>query len=111
MVSVARATKGEADMRNPVGWAALTAFSLAFFAFIYAPLFVIIGYSFNSNPVNMMIWEHFTFDWYRGLLGLSRPRHSDVHEPRRLCRKHRPDAGGAAHLADGRGSSPPRSRP
>lgn len=57
-------------MRNPAGWAALTAFSLAFFAFIYAPLFVIIGYSFNSNPVNMMIWEHFTLDWYRGLLGL-----------------------------------------
>ncbi len=64
-------------MRNPVGWAALTAFSLAFFAFIYAPLFVIIGYSFNSNPVNMMIWEHFTFDWYTGLLGLS-DRTTDV---------------------------------
>lgn len=64
-------------MRNPAGWAALTAFSLAFFAFIYAPLFVIIGYSFNSNPVNMMIWEHFTFDWYTGLLGLS-DRTTDV---------------------------------
>jgi spermidine/putrescine transport system permease protein len=57
-------------MRNPVGWAALTLFSLAFFVFIYAPLLVIVGYSFNANPVNMMIWDHFTFDWYRGLLGL-----------------------------------------
>lgn len=57
-------------MRNPVGWAALTLFSLAFFLFIYAPLLVIIGYSFNSNPINMMIWDHFTLDWYRGLLGL-----------------------------------------
>ncbi|MDZ4393588.1 ABC transporter permease [Cypionkella sp.] len=57
-------------MRNPIGWAALTLFSLVFFLFIYAPLLVIIGYSFNSNPVNMMIWEGFTFDWYRGLLGL-----------------------------------------
>ena len=57
-------------MRNPIGWATLTLFSLVFFLFIYAPLLVIIGYSFNSNPVNMMIWEHFTFDWYRGLLGL-----------------------------------------
>jgi spermidine/putrescine transport system permease protein len=57
-------------MRNPLGWAALTLFSLVFFLFIYAPLLVIIGYSFNSNPVNMMQWEHFTFDWYRGLLGL-----------------------------------------
>lgn len=42
-------------MRNRRGWVALTGFSLLFFAFIYAPLFVIIGYSFNSNPVNMMI--------------------------------------------------------
>lgn len=57
-------------MRNPIGWATLTLFSLAFFLFIYAPLFVIIGYSFNSNPVNMMIWEGFTLDWYRGLLGI-----------------------------------------
>jgi spermidine/putrescine transport system permease protein len=57
-------------MRNPAGWAALTFFSLLFFVFIYAPLMVIVGYSFNSNPVNMMIWEGFTFDWYRGLLGL-----------------------------------------
>ena len=58
-------------MRNSYGWAGLTAFSLAFFVFIYAPLLVIIGYSFNSNPVNMMIWDHFTLDWYRGLLGLA----------------------------------------
>ena len=58
-------------MRNPLGWAMLTGFSLLFFAFIYAPLFVIIGYSFNSNPVNMMIWEGFTLDWYTGLFGLS----------------------------------------
>jgi spermidine/putrescine transport system permease protein len=50
---------------------ALTGFSLLFFAFIYAPLFVIIGYSFNANPVNMMIWEGFTLDWYTGLFGLS----------------------------------------
>lgn len=58
-------------MRNPMGWAALTAFSLLFFTFIYAPLFVIIGYSFNSNPVNMMVWSGFTFDWYTGLFGLT----------------------------------------
>lgn len=64
-------------MRNPLGWASLTGFSLLFFAFIYAPLFVIIGYSFNSNPVNMMIWEGFTLDWYTGLFGLS-DRASDV---------------------------------
>ncbi|GAB1363050.1 ABC transporter permease [Rhodobacter sp.] len=48
----------------------LTAYSVVFFAFLYAPLFVIVGYSFNSNPVNMLIWEGFTLDWYKGLLGL-----------------------------------------
>ncbi len=56
-------------MRNPAGWAALTVFSLAFFAFIYAPLFVIVGYSFNANPVNMMTWTGFTTDWYAQVLG------------------------------------------
>ncbi|MCB6179460.1 hypothetical protein LHP98_15160 [Rhodobacter sp. Har01] len=69
-------------MRNPGGWAALTAFSLLFFAFIYAPLFVIIGYSFNSNPVNMMIWESFTFDWAAGPVG----SHNGHRESRRLYR-------------------------
>lgn len=64
-------------MRNRWGWLALTGFSLLFFAFIYAPLFVIVGYSFNSNPVNMMIWEGFTLDWYTGLFGLS-DRATDV---------------------------------
>lgn len=64
-------------MRNPLGWLALSLFSLLFFAFIYAPLFVIVGYSFNANPVNMMIWEGFTLDWYRGLFGL-RERSGDV---------------------------------
>lgn len=48
----------------------LGGFSLLFFVFLYAPLFVIIAYSFNANPVNMMVWDGFTLDWYRGLLGL-----------------------------------------
>lgn len=48
----------------------LTLFSLAFFVFLYAPLFVIIAYSFNANPVNMLIWDGFTLDWYKGLLGI-----------------------------------------
>lgn len=49
----------------------LGAFALLFFLFIYAPLLIIIVYSFNSNPVNMMIWDHFTLEWYTGLFGLS----------------------------------------
>lgn len=53
------------------GWRALTAYGLVFFVFIYAPLAVIIAYSFNANPVNMMIWSGFTFDWYLTILGVS----------------------------------------
>ncbi|MFT4151507.1 MAG: ABC transporter permease [Paracoccaceae bacterium] len=48
----------------------LTGFSLLFFVFLYAPLLVIVGYSFNANPVNMLIWDGFTLDWYKGLFGL-----------------------------------------
>jgi len=52
-------------------WRALTAYGVAFFFFIYAPLIVIVIYSFNANPVNMMIWSGFTFDWYLSILGFS----------------------------------------
>lgn len=51
-------------------WILLTVYAAAFFLFIYLPLAIIIFYSFNSNPVNMMVWSGFTFDWYRGLFGL-----------------------------------------
>lgn len=47
----------------------LTFYGALFFAFIYAPIVLIVVYSFNSNPVNMMIWSGFTFDWYRTILG------------------------------------------
>ncbi len=49
----------------------LSIFGYAFFAFIYAPILLIVLFSFNSNPVNMMIWESFTFDWYRTIFGFS----------------------------------------
>lgn len=52
-------------------WIALTAFALAFFAFLYLPLAIIAIYSFNANPVNMMVWSGFTFDWYLGLFGFA----------------------------------------
>ncbi|MCU0826854.1 MAG: ABC transporter permease [Tabrizicola sp.] len=48
----------------------LTAFAGLFFLFIYAPLIVIVVYSFNSNPVNMLVWDGFTLDWYKGLFGI-----------------------------------------
>ena len=53
------------------GWRALTLWGVLFFAFIYAPLVVIVIYSFNSNPVNMMVWSDFTFDWYLKIFGLT----------------------------------------
>lgn len=48
----------------------MTAFSLVFFAFLYVPLLVIVVYAFNANPVNMLIWDGFTLDWYKGLFGI-----------------------------------------
>jgi spermidine/putrescine transport system permease protein len=58
-------------MRSRLGSLSLTLWSLAFFAFIYLPLGVIVFYSFNANPVNMMVWSGFTFDWYLSIFGLS----------------------------------------
>lgn len=55
---------------NLAGRHALLLYSLLFFAFIYAPMLIVIAYSFNANPVNMMSWSGFTFDWYRTIFGL-----------------------------------------
>lgn len=49
----------------------LGSYSLAFFVFLYLPIGLIVAYSFNGNPINMMIWDGFSLDWYRSLLGLS----------------------------------------
>lgn len=51
-------------------WLLLTLYSAIFFVFIYLPLAIIVIYSFNSNPLDMSSWQHFTLDWYRGLFGL-----------------------------------------
>ncbi|TNC67525.1 ABC transporter permease [Rubellimicrobium roseum] len=64
-------------MQSRLGWAVLTIVAVLFFVFIYAPLLVIVVTSFNANPVNMLIWDGFTLDWYRGLLGLGE-RATDV---------------------------------
>ena len=65
-----RALTRPARRRVTMGWRLLTAYSFLFFVFIYAPLAVIVVYSFNANPVNMMIWSGFTFDWYQSIFGL-----------------------------------------
>ncbi|MBU1294967.1 MAG: ABC transporter permease [Gammaproteobacteria bacterium] len=48
----------------------LSIYSVFFFIFLYAPVILIVIYSFNSNPINIMIWDGFTLDWYRSIFGL-----------------------------------------
>jgi spermidine/putrescine transport system permease protein len=49
-----------------------------FIAFLYAPLLLLLIYSFNANTVNMAVWSGFTLDWYRSLFGLKTNLTSDV---------------------------------
>ena len=42
---------------------------LLFLVFVYAPIIMVVVLSFNSNPINMMIWSGFTFDWYWSIFG------------------------------------------
>ena len=58
-------------MARTLGRRTLLLYSLLFFAFVYAPMAIVFVYSFNANPVNMMSWSGFTFDWYRTIFGLS----------------------------------------
>ena len=46
-------------------------YGIIFFSFIYLPLLTVIFLSFNSNPINMMVWDEFTFDWYKSIFGYS----------------------------------------
>ena len=46
-------------------------YGIIFFSFIYLPLLTVIFLSFNSNPINMMVWDGFTFDWYKSIFGFS----------------------------------------
>lgn len=47
----------------------LSAYGWLFLIFIYVPILLIAAFSFNANPVNMMIWQGFTLDWYRTIFG------------------------------------------
>lgn len=40
------------------GWVGLTV------VFLYLPIAVVIGYSFNANPVNVSVWTGFTTEWF-----------------------------------------------
>lgn len=41
--------------------------SIAFFAYLYAPLFIVILYSFNANRITS-VWTEFSFKWYGSAL-------------------------------------------
>ena len=45
------------------------AYGVLFLVFVYAPIAMIVAFSFNSNPINMMVWSGFTFDWYWTIFG------------------------------------------
>lgn len=48
----------------------LNAHGILFLIFVYAPIFIVVVYSFNSHPINMMVWKGVTLDWYRSIFGL-----------------------------------------
>ena len=56
--------------RGSIGWAALTLYGGLFLLFLYAPLALILAYSFNANATNMAVWTGFTTDWYRTIFGM-----------------------------------------
>ncbi|WP_084645044.1 ABC transporter permease [Oceanobacter kriegii] len=56
-------------MNRSLGKTLLTGYGWLFFLFLYAPVALIVIYSFNANPINVMTWKGFTWDWYVGLFG------------------------------------------
>lgn len=45
----------------------LSVWTALVFVFLYAPIAVLVGYSFNTSKLNV-VWEGFTFRWYAALL-------------------------------------------
>jgi spermidine/putrescine transport system permease protein len=59
-----------AARRRSLAPLALGAYGILFVLFLYTPLALIFVYSFNANPVNMVVWTGFTTDWYAALFGM-----------------------------------------
>ena len=57
------------NFARKLGSLSLIVYVFVFFAFIYLPIALIVIYSFNADPVNMMRWSGFTVDWYRQIFG------------------------------------------
>jgi len=62
-------TDHQRRLRPPFSWqrALLTAHSWAVYLFLYAPIAILVVYSFNEGR-QTAIWTGFTFDWYAHLL-------------------------------------------
>ncbi|MEN0105732.1 MAG: ABC transporter permease [Pseudomonas sp.] len=58
-------------MMRRIGQHLLSGYSLLFFVFLYLPIGLIFVYSFNGNPLNMMIWSGLSLDWYRSIFGMA----------------------------------------
>lgn len=58
-------------MRQPVGhYPGLKTWTALFFLFLYAPMVVLVAYSFNANRL-AMIWGGFSFSWYHKVVSSS----------------------------------------
>ncbi len=53
-----------------IGKKLLSSYSILFFLFLYAPIILIVVYSFNSNPLSILNWTSASLDWYRIIFGL-----------------------------------------
>jgi spermidine/putrescine transport system permease protein len=57
------------NKRTPWAKRLFSLYGILFLVFVYAPIIMIVVFSFNANPINMMIWSGFTFDWYWTIFG------------------------------------------
>ncbi len=69
LLSKANRSFGDRQMKHPWLKCLLSVHGLLFLFFVYAPIIIVVVYSFNSHPVNMMVWKDFTLDWYFSIFG------------------------------------------
>ena len=92
----------------------LTAFTVAIYAFLFAPIVVLIVFSFNQSRRNF-VWQGFTLDWYPRLFAnddlidaLSGHAAGRGHRGRRLDDPRRAAGAGAGPAAVPRLAARPR---
>lgn len=63
-----RASSLTADLTHRFGSGFLTSVSMCVLAFLYAPIAVLIMFSFNDSRILSLPWRGFTWKWYEALL-------------------------------------------